>query len=290
MAFVLERCERGRGIKPRWAAHGIEFLIIASGPGYTRHLVDDEFASYKVNTKLSAKLVVLILTFCPTIQRFCFTCLKWGSSNKFRECNLFAASRIIRFLLLLFANPAVHYSWLKLVVALLTSVKLIALLLQTLSYSSAKCFFCHLYPSFHLCLWVLLIYPMPLSAISDNIWPWRSFKQQQTSYKSQWLFRMNALVKQQKLKIHWHQKFSSGIFLLFSILLLRPRSSVATTTLSARLPLRPLPGRLRGGQRGRRQTETEHRDRQTHPRQGGRSGNSQGKIKAFEQARRATQN
>ena len=42
------RCERGKGVKPRWAVHGVEFLIIASGPNYTKHLNDDEFAAFKV--------------------------------------------------------------------------------------------------------------------------------------------------------------------------------------------------------------------------------------------------
>ncbi len=48
MSFVLQRCERGRGIKPRWAVHGIEFLLIASLPNYTSHLAEEEFATYKV--------------------------------------------------------------------------------------------------------------------------------------------------------------------------------------------------------------------------------------------------
>ena len=42
------RCERGKGVKPRWAVHGVEFLIIASGPNYTKHLNDEEFAAFKV--------------------------------------------------------------------------------------------------------------------------------------------------------------------------------------------------------------------------------------------------
>ena len=39
-------------MKPRWAVHGVEFLIIASGPNYTKHLNDEEFAALKVRLAL----------------------------------------------------------------------------------------------------------------------------------------------------------------------------------------------------------------------------------------------
>ena len=39
-------------MKPRWAVHGVEFLIISSGPTYTQHLNDEEFAAFKVRTSL----------------------------------------------------------------------------------------------------------------------------------------------------------------------------------------------------------------------------------------------
>ena len=39
-------------MKPRWAVHGVEFLIISSGPTYTQHLSDEEFAAFKVRTSL----------------------------------------------------------------------------------------------------------------------------------------------------------------------------------------------------------------------------------------------
>lgn len=32
MKFVTERCERGRGVRPRWATLGLEFLIAACDP------------------------------------------------------------------------------------------------------------------------------------------------------------------------------------------------------------------------------------------------------------------
>ena len=36
MKFVLERCDRGKGTKPRWASNGVDFLYHASQPSFTR--------------------------------------------------------------------------------------------------------------------------------------------------------------------------------------------------------------------------------------------------------------
>ncbi|XP_063540069.1 mitogen-activated protein kinase kinase kinase 4 [Cydia strobilella] len=47
MRFVLERCERGRGRRPRWASQGLEFLMLACDPYNTRHLTDEEFEELK---------------------------------------------------------------------------------------------------------------------------------------------------------------------------------------------------------------------------------------------------
>lgn len=47
MQFVTERCERGRGVRPRWASQGLEFLILACDPLITRHLDDKEFENLK---------------------------------------------------------------------------------------------------------------------------------------------------------------------------------------------------------------------------------------------------
>lgn len=47
MEFVTERCERGRGVRPRWATLGLEFLIAACDPSNTRHLSDEEFDDLK---------------------------------------------------------------------------------------------------------------------------------------------------------------------------------------------------------------------------------------------------
>ena len=41
--FVLEWCERGKGLKPDWATKGIEFLYFAANPTITKFLTDDEF-------------------------------------------------------------------------------------------------------------------------------------------------------------------------------------------------------------------------------------------------------
>ncbi|XP_059082749.1 mitogen-activated protein kinase kinase kinase 4-like isoform X4 [Tigriopus californicus] len=47
MNFVLTRCERGRGIKPRWATHGIDFLLMTSSPNYTKQLNDKSFPEFR---------------------------------------------------------------------------------------------------------------------------------------------------------------------------------------------------------------------------------------------------
>ncbi|GAB0094149.1 mitogen-activated protein kinase kinase kinase 4 [Sergentomyia squamirostris] len=47
MKFVMERCERGRGLRPRWAAQGFDFLITACDPSNSRHLSEKEFEEMK---------------------------------------------------------------------------------------------------------------------------------------------------------------------------------------------------------------------------------------------------
>ncbi len=47
MTFVRNRCDRGKGVKPRWATHGIDFLYMASSPAYTKHVDNDEFSEFK---------------------------------------------------------------------------------------------------------------------------------------------------------------------------------------------------------------------------------------------------
>ncbi|XP_031640746.1 mitogen-activated protein kinase kinase kinase 4 isoform X3 [Contarinia nasturtii] len=52
MEFVTQRCERGRGVRPRWATLGLEFLIAACDPSNTVKLSDYEFDDLK--TKMDA--------------------------------------------------------------------------------------------------------------------------------------------------------------------------------------------------------------------------------------------
>ncbi|XP_045768007.1 mitogen-activated protein kinase kinase kinase 4 isoform X1 [Maniola jurtina] len=47
MSFVVERCDRGRGLRPRWASQGLEFLMLACDPCNTKHLSDEEFEDLK---------------------------------------------------------------------------------------------------------------------------------------------------------------------------------------------------------------------------------------------------
>ncbi|XP_068627195.1 mitogen-activated protein kinase kinase kinase 4 [Battus philenor] len=47
MSFVMDRCERGRGLRPRWASQGLEFLMLACDPWNTKHLTDEEFEDLK---------------------------------------------------------------------------------------------------------------------------------------------------------------------------------------------------------------------------------------------------
>jgi mitogen-activated protein kinase kinase kinase 4 len=47
MTFVMERCERGRGLRPRWAATGLDFLIIACDPHNTEQIDDKDFDELK---------------------------------------------------------------------------------------------------------------------------------------------------------------------------------------------------------------------------------------------------
>ncbi|KAH8359405.1 hypothetical protein KR093_006522, partial [Drosophila rubida] len=47
MHFVMERCERGRGMRPRWASQGLEFLMLACDLQITQHLDDRQFEELK---------------------------------------------------------------------------------------------------------------------------------------------------------------------------------------------------------------------------------------------------
>ncbi|XP_063987040.1 mitogen-activated protein kinase kinase kinase 4 isoform X3 [Diachasmimorpha longicaudata] len=47
MDFVKNRCERGRGLRPRWANNGFEYLMTICEPLNTRYLSDGEFEALK---------------------------------------------------------------------------------------------------------------------------------------------------------------------------------------------------------------------------------------------------
>uniref|UniRef100_A0A1A9ZL65 Mitogen-activated protein kinase kinase kinase 4 n=1 Tax=Glossina pallidipes TaxID=7398 RepID=A0A1A9ZL65_GLOPL len=58
MQFVTERCERGRGMRPRWASQGLEFLILACDPQITKHLNDIQFEELKKKMDLCISHVI----------------------------------------------------------------------------------------------------------------------------------------------------------------------------------------------------------------------------------------
>lgn len=47
MDFVKTMCERGRGLRPRWANQGLDFLMTICEPLNTKHLTDQEFEELK---------------------------------------------------------------------------------------------------------------------------------------------------------------------------------------------------------------------------------------------------
>lgn len=49
MLFVKHRCERGRGLRPRWANNGLDFLMTVCEHHFTSCLTDEEFEQLKSN-------------------------------------------------------------------------------------------------------------------------------------------------------------------------------------------------------------------------------------------------
>lgn len=62
MQFVTERCEKGRGMRPRWAAQGLDFLILACDPQITCHLAETEFEDLKRRMDCCISHVIGIVT------------------------------------------------------------------------------------------------------------------------------------------------------------------------------------------------------------------------------------
>lgn len=58
MKFVTERCERGRGMRPRWAYQGLEFLQSVCEPRNTKHLTEEEFEDLKLNMDVCISHVI----------------------------------------------------------------------------------------------------------------------------------------------------------------------------------------------------------------------------------------
>ncbi|EEZ98383.1 mitogen-activated protein kinase kinase kinase 4 [Tribolium castaneum] len=58
MKFVTERCERGRGMRPRWAYQGLEFLLTVCEPRNTKHLTEEEFEDLKKNMDVCISHVI----------------------------------------------------------------------------------------------------------------------------------------------------------------------------------------------------------------------------------------
>jgi hypothetical protein len=61
MHFVKERCERGRGLRPRWSHHGLDFLMTVCEPQNTNYLDDQQF-----------EVSVVISKFCIFECKFLF--------------------------------------------------------------------------------------------------------------------------------------------------------------------------------------------------------------------------
>ncbi|XP_014262278.1 mitogen-activated protein kinase kinase kinase 4 isoform X2 [Cimex lectularius] len=47
--FIMQYYERGRGVRPRWANYGLEFLVCIADPKYTNYLSDKDFESFRKN-------------------------------------------------------------------------------------------------------------------------------------------------------------------------------------------------------------------------------------------------
>lgn len=58
MQFVTERCERGRGMRPRWAYQGLEFLLTVCEPCNTKYLTEQEFEDLKRNMDICISHVI----------------------------------------------------------------------------------------------------------------------------------------------------------------------------------------------------------------------------------------
>ncbi|XP_055337776.1 mitogen-activated protein kinase kinase kinase 4-like [Paramacrobiotus metropolitanus] len=47
MDFVVDKCERGHGTRPRWSTPGLDYLTVAVRPNYTKYMTEELFQSFK---------------------------------------------------------------------------------------------------------------------------------------------------------------------------------------------------------------------------------------------------
>lgn len=64
MHFVVSRCERGRGLRPRWAYQGLDFLMTVCEPCNTIYLTEEEFED--LQTRMDSCISHVIGTATPT--------------------------------------------------------------------------------------------------------------------------------------------------------------------------------------------------------------------------------
>lgn len=77
MSFTVKHSERGRGLRPKWATQGLEFLVTACESDITYHLSDEEFCRLKESVSQCVHHVIGSLdhssktqSLSPAIRRF----------------------------------------------------------------------------------------------------------------------------------------------------------------------------------------------------------------------------
>lgn len=71
MKFVKTRCERGRGLRPRWAYQGLDFLMSVCEPCNTIYLSNEEFDDLK--NSMDSCISHVVGTATPTTPDMCTT-------------------------------------------------------------------------------------------------------------------------------------------------------------------------------------------------------------------------
>ncbi|XP_017780860.1 PREDICTED: mitogen-activated protein kinase kinase kinase 4 isoform X2 [Nicrophorus vespilloides] len=81
MKFTCERCERGRGKRPRWAYQGLDFLLTVCQPQYTAFLSENDFEELKKN--MDKCISHVIGTTAPTTPDSGFSSVSPRPSSQF---------------------------------------------------------------------------------------------------------------------------------------------------------------------------------------------------------------